>query len=142
MTSQTQSLVLGNLDTSELQQQGKGKSVPLQLVLEDCLETATHITDSHTGIAVWSSSQPGVKVRFLAPSVPGRPSLAKVTGAQGLGLQLSNVQGQQIVLGEATTPQLVPSGQTTLTYYVTPVRTGLLQPGRYSALIAFEMLYD
>nr|WP_230085781.1 MULTISPECIES: fimbrial protein [unclassified Providencia] len=71
------------------------------------------------------------------------PNYARVNGAQGIGLVLSDSQGQTLPLGQESNPILLASGQDKLTYYVTPVRTtGPLEPGAYSALIAFEMIYE
>ncbi|MCW2255615.1 type 1 fimbria pilin [Providencia alcalifaciens] len=95
-----------------------------------------------TGQTAWSSSQPAVKIRFLATTVPFMPDFARVNGVQGLGLALTTQNGDLLQLGMGSQPQLLPSGQSKLTYYVTPVRTGQLEPGAYSALISFEMLYE
>lgn len=142
MTSSYQAVDMGNLDTGTLQRMGKGLPVPFQIELEDCLETPTRLENVQTGQTAWSSSQPAVKIRFLAPTVPFMPDFARVNGAQGFGLALTTQNGDLLPLGLASQPQLLPSGQSKLTYYVTPVRTGQLEPGTYSALISFEMLYE
>lgn len=144
MTSAYQSVALGNTETANYQTVGaKGQPIPFQIELQDCLEVNTVVENQHTGQAAWSPTQPAVKVRFLAPVVPFMPTLAKVNGAQGLGLAISDPQGQILSFNETSNPVLLSSGQDVLTYYVTPVRTmALLQPGAYSALIAFEMLYE
>lgn len=142
MTSSYQTVEMGNIDTAQLLHNGKGTPVPLHIELDDCLETGTQLENVQTGMTAWSSTQPAVKIRFLAPTELFNPDFARVTGAQGLALALTTPGGALIPLGMASEPQLLPSGQSTLTYYVTPVRTGQLQPGAYSALIAFEMLYE
>lgn len=142
MTSDYQTVLMENIDTAELRHNGKGAPIPFQIELEDCLETSSRLENMQSGMTAWSSTQPAVKIRFLAPAIPSMPDFARVNGAQGLGLALTSKSGTLIPLGKESEPQLLPSGQSTLTYYVTPVRTGVLQPGAYSALIAFEMLYD
>lgn len=144
MTSAYQSVALGNTETANLPAVGaKGQPIPFHIELLDCLEVNTSVENRRTGQTAWSPTQPAVKVRFLAPTVPFMPALVKVNGAQGLGLAISTRQGQVLPLNEASNPVLLASGQDVLTYYVTPVRTAsVLQPGAYSALIAFEMLYD
>lgn len=142
MTSSYQSVEMGNLDTGTLQRNGKGTPIPFHIELENCLETETRLNNVRTDITAWSSSQPAVKIRFLAASVPSMPDLVSVNGAKGLGLAITTLNGSLLPLGLESEPLLLPSGQSQLTYYVTPVRTGQLQPGTYSALIAFEMLYD
>ncbi|HHN8583825.1 TPA: fimbrial protein [Providencia rettgeri] len=142
MTSSDQTVEMGNLDTGTLQHNGKGTPVPFHLELEDCLESATRLENVQSGMTAWSSTQPAVKIRFVAPTVPLYSEVVRVNGAQGLGLAVTTVGGALLPMGQASEPQLLPSGQSQLTYYVTPVRTGQLVPGAYSALIAFEMLYE
>lgn len=67
---------------------------------------------------------------FLADSVPSMPDIARVNGVKGLGLAITTPNGSLLPLGLESEPQLLPSGQSQLTYYVTPVRTGQLVPGR------------
>ncbi|MGM0939175.1 MAG: fimbrial protein [Pseudomonadota bacterium] len=142
MTSSYQTVAMGSLDTGTLQHNGKGTPVPFQIELEDCLETGTRLENIQTGMTAWSSSQPAVKIRFLAPTVRLHSDFVKVTGAEGLGLAVTTPSGALLPMGQNSEPQLLPSGQSQLTYYVTPVRTGTLVPGAYSALIAFEMIYE
>lgn len=142
MTSSYQMVEMGNIDTGTLQHNGKGSPIPFQIELEDCLETATRLENVQSGMTAWSSTQPAVKIRFVAPTVPFYTYFARVTGAQGLGLAVTTPSGALLPMGKNSEPQLLPSGQSQLTYYVTPVRTGKLVPGAYSALIAFEMLYE
>ena len=142
MTSSYQTVEMGNLDTGTLQHNGKGTPIAFQIQLEDCLETATRLENVQSGMTAWSSTQPAVKIRFVAPTVPFYTDFARVMGAQGLGLAVTTPNGALLPMGKNSEPQLLPSGQSQLTYYVTPVRTGHLVPGPYSALIAFEMLYE
>ncbi|MEQ4626730.1 fimbrial protein [Providencia manganoxydans] len=142
MTSSYQMVEMGNIDTGTLQHDGKGSPIPFQIELEDCLETATRLENVQSGMTAWSSTQPAVKIRFVAPTVPFYTDFARVMGAQGLGLAVTTPSGALLPMGKNSEPQLLPSGQSKLTYYVTPVKTGQLVPGAYSALIAFEMLYE
>ncbi|HHR5883031.1 TPA: fimbrial protein [Providencia alcalifaciens] len=142
MTSAYQSVDLGNIETAELQRNGKGTPVPFQIELEDCIEMATRLKNVQSGMTAWSSTQPAVKIRFVAPTVPFYTDFVQVNGVQGLGLAVTTPEGTLLPMGQESEPQLLPSGQSQLTYYVTPVRIGLLEPGAYSALIAFEMLYE
>lgn len=144
MESAYQSVDMGNIETADLQRVGqKGKPVPFHIELLDCIETVTSLRDLKTGSVAWSSLQPGVKVRFLAPSVPGSPELIDVSGVEGLGLQLSDNQGRVIPVGENSFPELLSPGQDNLTYFITPVRiANKLQPGAYRSLVSFELMYD
>ncbi|CAG9429874.1 fimbrial protein [Providencia alcalifaciens] len=142
MTSAYQSVDLGNIETAELQRNGKGTPVPFQIELEDCIEMTTRLKNVQSGMTAWSSTQPAVKIRFVAPTVPFYTDFVQVNGVQGLGLAVTTPEGTLLPMGQESEPQLLPSGQSQLTYYVTPVRIGLLEPGAYSALIAFEMLYE
>ncbi|WP_272691082.1 fimbrial protein [Providencia sp. PROV116] len=142
MKSSYQTVEMGNLDTGTFQHNGKGMPIAFQIELEDCLETATRLENVQSGLTAWSSTQPAVKIRFVAPTVPFNPDFVRVTGAQGVGLAVTTAGGELLPMGQTSEPQLLPSGQRQLTYYVTPVRTGHLGAGAYSALIAFEMLYE
>lgn len=144
MTSAYQAVELGNTETAELKKIGdRGRPTAFHLELQDCIEVSTALQNTRTGQTAWSSTQPAVKIRFIAPTVPWMPDFAKVMGIQGMGLVLSDTAGQTLPLNENSNPELLPSGQSTLTYYVSPVRTALqMQPGAYSALISFEMYYE
>ncbi|MGF7540213.1 fimbrial protein [Providencia rettgeri] len=142
MTSSDQTVEMGNLDTGTLQHNGKGTAVAFHIELEDCLETATLLENVQRGMTAWSSTQPAVKIRFVAPTVSNNVDFVRVRGAQGFGLAVTTAGGELLPMGQNSEPQLLPSGQSQLLYYVTPVRTGKLVPGAYSALIAFEMLYE
>jgi len=144
MTSAYQAVDLGNTETANLPLVGsKGQAIPFQIELQDCIQMAGRLKNLQTGESTWSSTQPAVKIRFVAPAVPFMPQFAKVMGVQGLGLEISSGQGQPLTLDKESNPLLIDSGQNVLTYYVTPVRTAeIMQPGAYSALISFEMLYE
>ncbi|QQO63186.1 type 1 fimbrial protein [Providencia manganoxydans] len=144
MTSAYQAVELGNTETAELKAVGdRGRPTQFHLELQDCLEVMSTVENVRTGQVAWSSTQPVIKIRFIAPTVPFMSNYIKVNGVQGLGLVLNNTAGQTLPINLDSNPVLLPSGQSTLTYTVTPVRTAqLMQPGAYSALISFEMLYE
>lgn len=144
MTSEYQAINMGNFETSQLKYIGaKGRAVPFQIELLDCISHPTTLFNERTGQTAWSSSQPAVKIRFVAPAAEEMPNLALVEGTEGFALQLSNASGAALSLGESSNPVLLPSGQSQLTYYVSPVRTGSpLMAGAYHAVISFQMLYE
>ncbi|MDW7590090.1 fimbrial protein, partial [Providencia sp. 2023EL-00965] len=144
MTSAYQAVELGNTETAELKAVGdKGRATAFHLELQDCIEVNSALENVQTGQTAWSSTQPAVKIRFIAPTVPFIPNYIKVNGVQGLGLVLNDTAGHTLPISLDSNPVLLPSGQSTLTYTVTPVRIAqLMQPGAYSALISFEMLYE
>lgn len=144
MSSAYQAIELGNTETAELKAVGdRGRPTQFHLELQDCIEVNSALENVQTGQTAWSSTQPAVKIRFIAPTVPWMPNYIKVNGVQGLGLALNNTAGQALPISLDSNPVLLPSGQSTLTYTVTPVRIAqLMQPGAYSALISFEMLYE
>ncbi|EMH4146812.1 type 1 fimbrial protein [Providencia stuartii] len=144
MTSAYQAIELGNTETAELKKVGdRGRPTAFHIELQDCIEVNNSLENVQTGRVAWSSTQPAVKIRFIAPTVPWMPDFAKVMGAQGIGLVLSDKAGHTLPLNRNSNPELLPSGQSTLTYYVSPVRTAAqMQPGAYSALISFEMRYE
>ncbi|BBG60728.1 fimbrial protein [Providencia rustigianii DSM 4541] len=144
MESSNQSVSLGNISFSELNHSERTmQPVPFKIELLNCLQVQTELQNFQTGQSVWSSTQPAVKVKFLAASVPENANIIRINGAHGFGLQVANSAGQMLPIGKASNPTLISSGQNSLIYYVSAIRTsGPLIPGAFSALIAFEMLYD
>lgn len=143
MSSAYQTVELGSVGTGQLQQEGlMGTPVAVQLRLEDCLSGESR-SRNQSGNLLWSPDMPAMKIRFLAPADNQNSQLVAVTGAKGLGLQLSDASRYPITLGEFSAPQLVSPGKNQLTYYVTPVRTTAgLNAGAYYALIRFQVSYD
>lgn len=144
MESSNQSVSLGNITRAELNNAGgSANPVPFQIELLDCLEVHSELQNAQTGSKVWSTIEPAVKVRFVAPSVPQYANIIRVNGAEGMGLRVTNVAGQILPIDKDSNPMLIASGQNQLTYYISAIKTsGPLIPGAFSALIAFEMLYD
>lgn len=143
MSSAYQTVELGTTGTGQLQHEGQtGTPVAVQLRLEDCLSSESRARNN-LGNLLWSPEMPAMKIRFLAPADNQDPRLAAVTGAKGIGLQLSDISRHPITLGQYSVPQLVSPGQNQLTYYVTPVRTTAgLTAGAYQALIRFQVSYE
>ncbi|MTC61463.1 type 1 fimbrial protein [Providencia rustigianii] len=144
MTSEYQSIDLGNIETANLKKVGDiGRPTAFQIELQDCIEVNTVLNNSRTGMSAWSLSQPAVKIRFIAPTISWMPDFAKAIGAEGLGLAITGMDGALLPLNLASNPIVLPPGQTTLTYYVSPVRTAAkLLPNAYSAVISFQMIYE
>lgn len=114
-----------------------------ELTLKDCLRAPASNRDAWTGVLAWSGSQPAVSVAFASPADDDAPSLVRVAGVTGLGLQLADASGLPVRLGARNKPILLTPGQNTLTYTVTPVRTpATLSAGAYRAAIDFRLYYD
>lgn len=144
MDSAFQSVDLGNIGTASLKAVGaQGNKTPINIELLDCIETPTALRNDKSGNVTWSTSQPGMKIRFIAPVVPFRPNIATVEGITGLGLQITTPKGKEIDFGEYSEPQLISYGQNILTYYVAPVRIAeKLQAGAYRSVISFQITYE
>ncbi|WP_272675403.1 fimbrial protein [Providencia sp. PROV092] len=144
MKSSNQSVSLGNLSFSDLNSSEQVmQPIPFQIELLNCLQVQTELQNFQTGKTVWSSTQPAAKIKFLAASEPEHSNIIRVNGAYGFGLQVANSAGEILPIGKESNPTLIASGQNSLIYYVSAIRTsGPLIPGAFSALIAFEMLYD
>ncbi len=144
MESSNQSVSIGNIPFSKLNNSKQSiQPVPFKIELLNCLQVQTELQNFQTGQSVWSSTQPAVKIKFLAVSVPENPNIISINGAHGFGLQIANPAGQILPIGKESNLMLIASGQNKLMYYISVIRTsGPLIPGKFSALIAFEMLYD
>ena len=55
--------------------------------------------DEQQGSLVWSAIEPVAAVTFQAVADADTPTLIKVVGAQGFGLRLLDVQGNDVRLG-------------------------------------------
>ena len=135
---------MGNIETADFKKVGEsGKPVPFYIELIDCINTPTALLNDRTNTTTWSTDQTGIKVRFIAPTVPFYPELVRLNGIEGIGLQLSDEQEKVLSLGEYSAPQLIGPGKGKLNYFLTPVRVAeKLQPGSYRALISLELSYD
>ena len=143
MSSLDQSIDLGNIQTADLKFVGdKAKATTFNIQLEDCMSTQTNIKNVTTDTDLWSTDQPGFKVRFLAKSEPSAPSLVAVSGAKGIALQLNEADGTTIDLGMESKPLLVTPLQEGFSFLVTPVRIGNLEANAFQSIISFEVIYD
>jgi type 1 fimbria pilin len=143
MDSLDQSINVGNVATAEFQNIGdRATPAAFQIRLKDCMSDSTEMVDFKTGLTTWSTTQPGVKVRFLAESDVLNPNIVRVNGTKGLGLEITDLNGESVDLGQLSRPILIPTQQSILTYYVTPVKTASLEPNAFSAIISFELVYE
>ncbi|EOG1984937.1 TPA: fimbrial protein [Proteus mirabilis] len=143
MNSLYQAINMENIQLSNLQKVGdQGKPIPFQIALSDCLETETILSNTK-GRTMWSSEQPGIKLKFIADTVPFYPQLAQVAGVNGIGLKISDHEGKTLALKEDSAPYFLQPGNMQLTFFVTPVRIAEnINAGIYNSLISFELLYD
>ncbi|HGM6401960.1 TPA: fimbrial protein [Serratia marcescens] len=144
MTSAYQDVAMGDVATGRLQTIGaRGKSVQVELRLEDCLRSQAVIRDVRTGGLTWADNQPAVTVSFKAPRDADNPQLLKAQGVSGLGLRMENSQGEDVRLGSRGKPLLLSPGQNILSYTLTPERTPApLVAGSYRAIVDFHLSYD
>lgn len=143
MDSLYQSVNMGNIPLSKLKKIGdKSDPISFQITLLDCLETPTLLSDRKDN-RIWSMEQPGVKIRFISNTVPFYPQLIRVSGVDGLGLQISDPSGRVLPLHEDSIPYLLDPGQNQLTFFISPVKIAKnIIAGYYNALISFELVYD
>ncbi|EKT61586.1 fimbrial protein [Providencia sneebia] len=58
-------------------------------------------------------------------------------------MQITDKSGHEINFGTHAKPILISTGQTLLTYYVSPVRvSNILQAGAYRSVISFQIAYE
>lgn len=144
MHSSDQTLNLGTVAAGDLLNLGsRGKAVPFQLELTDCLAVANARMNRETGQIPWSKDQPGVSVRFMAVEMDASQRYVALQGISGVGLEIKDDHGHPLPLGQYSTPRLLPVGQSALMYTVTPVRiAGPFLPGVFNAAIGFQLSYD
>ena len=144
MTSLHQTIDLGDVSTSQLRRPGdQARAVPFQLRFTDCNRIAGSIRSERTGNLTWSAFQPVLSVAFLAPADADDPRLVKVQGITGMGLQLTDVLGRDVNLGQRGEPLFLPLGGNTQTWKVRPTRTSApLTSGAFRAVVDFRLNYE
>lgn len=143
-SSAYQTLYLGDLNTARLLRVGdQGAPVALQLKLQGCVRSDGGRRDSQHGTLVWSAIEPVAALTFRAVADADSPELIKVVGAEGFGLRVLDVQGQDVRLGRTAPAWFVSPGTNQLTYYIRAERTAApLRPGPFRASLNVSLAYD
>jgi len=143
-SSAYQTLVLGDLSTARLLHVGdQGTPVALHLKLQGCVRSDGGRRDEQQGTLVWSAIEPVAELVFIAVADADTPGLIKVAGAEGFGLRLLDVQGNDVRLGRTAPAWFVSPGDSQLTYYIRPERTAApLRPGAFRASLNVNLAYD
>lgn len=144
MASTWQQVSLGSLARHALKKPGdQGEPVAFQIKLRRCSRSGGDQYDRYTGTSTQDSVQPVVTLSFTGVTDPQMPYLLAAAGVSGLGLALSDPQGRRVTPGEQGEPLMLATGDNTLTYIVTPVRTAaMLTTGEFRAVAGFEVSYD
>ncbi|WP_442108147.1 fimbrial protein [Pseudomonas sp. NUPR-001] len=143
-SSAYQALSLGDLSTARLVHLGdQGTPVALHLKLRGCIRSNGGRQDEQHGTLVWSAIEPVAALAFRAVADADTPELIKVMGAEGFGLRLLDVQGNDVRLGRIAPAWFVTPGNNQLTYYIRPERTAApLRPGAFHASLNVNLVYD
>ncbi|AIL61832.1 fimbrial protein [Pseudomonas alkylphenolica] len=144
LSSAYQTLSLGELSTARLSRMGdQGTPVALHLKLQGCVRSDGGRRDEQQGTLVWSAIEPVAALAFNAVADADTPDLIKVVGAEGFGLRLVDVQGNNVRLGRIAPAWFVSPGNSQLTYYIRPERTSApLRPGAFRASLNVNLAYD
>jgi type 1 fimbria pilin len=143
MSSSRQEVRLGKTSSAELRHMGdRGRAVQFVLVLKDCSREASRAFDERSENIAWDTSQPSVSVSFSAPQDELNPELIALHGANGVGLRITDADGENIPLNEETAPQLLTPGRNELVYAASAERTeGELQAGAWQSEVNFRLNY-
>ena len=143
-SSTYQTLSLGDLSTARLVRIGdQGTPVALHLKLQGCVRSDGGRRDEQQGTLVWSAIEPVAALAFNAVADADTPELIKVVGAEGFGLRLLDVQGNDVRLGRTAPAWFVSPGDSQLTYYIRPERTAApLRAGAFRASLNVNLAYD
>lgn len=143
-SSTYQTLSLADLSTARLLRIGdQGTPVALHLKLQGCVRVNGGRQDEQQGTLIWSAIEPVVELVFDAVADADTPALIRVIGAEGFGLRLLDVQGNDVRLGRTAPAWFVSPGDNQLTYYIRPERTAApLRPGAFRASLNVKLAYD
>ncbi|MCK3843748.1 fimbrial protein [Pseudomonas sp. W15Feb34] len=143
-SSAYQTLALGDLSTAHLSRIGdQGTPVALHLKLQGCVRSDGGRRDDQQGTLVWSAIEPVATLVFNSVTDADTPELIKVVGAEGFGLRVLDVQGNDVRLGRSAPAWFVSPGDSQLTYYIRPERTAAtLRPGAFRASLNVYLTYD
>ena len=144
MRTADQTIDLGSVPVGSLPHIGsEGRGVTFQIELTDCLAVANARMDRQTGQMPWSTDEPAVSIRFMAMDTDSAGRYARLRGVSGLGLVIQDARGKPMTLGMYGTPQMLPAGQSILTYSVIPIKLeNRVSPGAFYAVIGFQLSYD
>ncbi|MGE8399075.1 fimbrial protein [Pseudomonas sp. P1B16] len=143
-SSAYQTVSLGDLSTARLSLPGdQGTPVALHFKLQGCIRSKGGREDEQQGSLVWSAIEPVAALAFTAVADADTPELIRVTGAEGFGLRLLDIQGHDVRLGRTAPGWFVSPGDSQLTYYIRPERTAAaLRPGAFRASVNVNLAYD
>lgn len=125
-----QTVNLGAIAKHQLQTGGKSEARSVKIELEGCdLTGLTDNTVTTTFTGAPSSTVPG--------------AIGTVGGAGNVGIMMTH-GGKPVVLGVATTPQLIAVGDNTLEFgaFVQGAAAGDVVPGAFSAVTNFTLAYQ
>lgn len=130
-TSVDQTIPLGQVAKSQLSTGGVTSPENFQIELSGCALTA--LTDK-TVTAIFTGA--------ASTDVTGALGIAGT--AQGAGIMIVDGAGTPIVLGAPTRPQLLQTGENTLTFgaYLKGKATGDITPGVFTAVTNFSLAYQ
>lgn len=143
-SSAYQALSMGDLSTAHLPHVGdQGAPVALHLKLQGCVRSNGGRQDEQQGTLAWSAIEPVATLVFKAVADADTPELIRVIGAEGFGLRLFDVQGNDVRLSRPAPAWFVSPGDSQLTYYIRPERTAApLRPGTFRASLNVNLAYD
>lgn len=113
--------------TGEIIDNGKGKAQPFSLMLINC---------------VLDTSKPDGQHFMTTFDGPADDGLFNINGAEGVGLQIADIEGNIATPGKALPAGSLASGTQRLDYTLRLVRNhDLLKPGAYQAALRFKVDY-
>lgn len=144
MESTDQTINLGIVGLGDLPNIGAvGQGATLRIGLTGCLAVQNAQWDRQIGLLPWSVNQPGVNIRFTGADTDSSGQYLQLRGGTGLGVVIKDIHGNPLKLGRFTSPQLLPVGQTELTYTVAPIRLQhMVSPGEFYGVMGFQLSYD
>lgn len=139
MTSKYQNINMGIIDADLLHYDGRGCSIPINIDLSEGMPP--DIIYAYSEREKFYQRKNDITVQFLSYSINNNKYISTVNKTSGIGLEITDKKGKCLPFGEITVPSTLLANQPILTYYITPVLIGKLNPNTYSAVIDLEINY-
>lgn len=143
--STEQTVSLGDIPLWQLSgTEGLSESVPVHLILEDCLSGSTVRDREHGNTLTWLPDQQVVMMNVIGDEDPDDHRFYRLHGSsRGVAMRLEDDRHHLVIPGETSWPQVLKPGRNDLTLHASVSRTGdELAVGDFRAVVNIGLEYQ